>query len=442
MLTKLRFLSAGESHGPRLVSILDGMPAGIPLDVDALQEQLARRQKGYGSTARMKIETDRVRICGGMMHGATTGGPIAFELRNRDWENWRDREVEPMTIPRPGHADLTGAIKYGHRELRLSLERASARETAMRVAAGSIARQLLDHLGVEVGGYVRTLGEVDAELPETNPSADVYRERFVTALSNDLTCPADASYTPMREAVKACRKAKDTLGGVVEVVALGLPPGLGSFSQWDTRLEARIAFAMLGVQAMKGVEIGPAFQNSTKRGTNVQDEIFRDDDGRLFRETNRAGGLEGGITTGEPLVVRIAKKPISTTLEPRRSVDLATGEPAKTAYERSDFCAVSRAVPILEAMLCLVLADAMIEKLGGDSLEEMRPRLESLRRSHLDDLPMNDVPWRFAYGHLDDEAGAHSPDPPDRPDPPAPMDTPGSGRAGDASDDESGESAL
>lgn len=411
MLKRLRFLSAGESHGPRLSAILDGMPAGLPVDLEAIHAQLARRQKGYGSGGRMKIERDLVRISGGCMDGRTTGAPLALEVVNRDWRNWRDREVEPMTTPRPGHADLTGAIKYGYRELRLSLERASARETAMRVAAGTLCRLFLAELGVEVGGYVRQLGPVPAALPEADPSAQIYQTRFATALDNDLCCPSRESYEPMREAVKVCRKAGDTLGGILEVVALGLPPGLGSFVQWDTRLEARIALAMLSIQAMKGVEFGPAFDNATKRGTQVQDELFREDDGRLVRRTNRAGGLEGSITTGEPLVVRLAKKPISTTLEPRRSVDLASGEAAQTQYERSDFCALPRAVPIAEAMLCLVLADALLEKLGGDSLDEIRPRFAALRRSHLDDLPMDNTPWHIAYRTLDptdddDDGGA------------------------------------
>lgn len=396
MLTRLRFLSAGESHGPRLTAILDGVPAGLRLDLDAITAQLARRQKGYGSGGRMKIERDRVRVSSGFMNGQTTGGPIAVDLANRDWKNWRTRDISPMTSPRPGHADLTGAIKYGYRDLRPSLERASARETAMRVAVGAIAQQLLAQLGVTLGGYVCQVGGVSASLDATC-DPEKYRARFEAALRNDLCTPDPDAVEPMRDTIKRCRKAQDTLGGVLEVVALGLPPGLGSFVQWDRRLEARITFAMMSIQAMKGVEIGPAFENAGRLGTQVHDELFRDDDGKIYRKTNRAGGLEGGITTGAPLVVRLAKKPISTTLNPRQSIDLATGLPGVTEYERSDFCALPRAVPIAEAMLALVLADALMEKLGGDSVDEMQRRLGELRRSHVDDLPMDNVPWRFGY---------------------------------------------
>jgi chorismate synthase len=395
MLTRLRLLTAGESHGPELTAILDGLPAGLAVDETAVQDQLARRQRGYGSGGRMRIEKDQAVFTGGIMAGHTTGGPVALTVRNLDWENWKDREVEPMTRPRPGHADLTGAIKYGHRELRLSLERASARETAARVAAGAVCRQLLEAFGVSIGGYAVRVGSVEAELRET-VSHDDYRERFRTALDNDLAAPDAAVAARMREEIKVCRKEKDTLGGVVEVVALGVPPGLGSFAQWDARLEARIAMAMLSIQAMKGVEVGPAFHNAGLRGSAVHDDIVADADGRIRRPTNRAGGLEGGIATGEPLVVRVAMKPISTTLEPRRTVDLATGEAAETRYERSDFCALPRVVPVAEAMLALVLADALLEKLGGDSMAEMEPRFRALRRSHVEDLPMDNQPWKLA----------------------------------------------
>jgi chorismate synthase len=394
MLTRLRLLTAGESHGPELTAILDGLPAGLAVDEAAVGAQLARRQRGYGSGGRMRIEKDQAVFTGGVMAGHTTGGPVALTIRNLDWENWRDREVEPMTRPRPGHADLTGAIKYGHRELRLSLERASARETAARVAAGALCRQLLEAFGVTLGGYAVRIGSVEADLPET-ASPDEYRSRFQTALDNDLAAPDPEAASRMREEIKACRKAKDTLGGVVEAVALHVPPGLGSFAQWDDRLEARIAMAMLSIQAMKGVEVGPAFRNAALRGSAVHDDILSDPDGRIRRPTNRAGGVEGGITTGEPIVVRVAMKPISTTLEPRQTVDLATGQPAETRYERSDFCALPRVVPVAEAMLALVLADALLEKLGGDSVEEMEPRFRALRRSHVADLPMDDRPWHL-----------------------------------------------
>lgn len=396
ILTRLRFLSAGESHGPLLTGVLDGFPAGLVLDPEGIDQQLRRRQTGYGSGGRMLIESDRVRLTGGWMGGETTGGPISFTIKNRDFSNWKDRDIKPMVVPRPGHADLTGAIKYGHRDLRLALERASARETAVRVAAGAICRQLLEVLGVEVGGYVTRIGTV-ATAQANDVNADLLRERARLALENDLACSDPSALDAMRAEIRGVKKAGDTLGGTFVVFALGLPPGLGSYVQWDRRLEARIAHALMSIQAVKGVEVGCAFENTALPGSRVHDDILTTDEGELVRGGNRSGGIEGGISTGAPLFATVAKKPISTTLEPRRSVDLVTGQPALTTYERSDFCAVPRAVPIGEAMLSLVLADAMLEKLGGDSLAEMRLRLESLRRSRVEDLIMNDEPWRFGY---------------------------------------------
>lgn len=389
----LRFLTAGESHGPELTAILEGLPAGLPVDSEAIARELARRQQAYGAGGRMKIEQDRARITAGVMAGRTTGGPIALTIANKDWKNWADREIKPMTVPRPGHADLTGAIKYGYRELRLALERASARETTARVAVGALCKQYLAAFGIRVQGYVVAIGSVQADLPDDVP----YEERFARAESNDLRCPDPAAVEAMRRLVWDCMQAKDTLGGVFEVVALGLPPGLGSHVHWDRRLGGRLLGAVGSIHAIKGVEIGRAFVNATRFGTEVHDELFVDAEGRVYRRTNRAGGLEGGITTGEPLVVRAAMKPISTTLNPRRSVDLATGQPALTVYERSDFNAVPRAVVVAEAMVAFVLADALLEKLGGDSLDEQRPRFEALRRSRLQDLPMDNLPWRFGY---------------------------------------------
>jgi chorismate synthase len=389
----LRFLTAGESHGPELTAILEGLPAGLPVDGEAVAHELARRQQAYGAGGRMKIEQDRARITAGVMAGRTTGGPIALTILNKDWKNWANRAIKPMTIPRPGHADLTGAIKYGYRDLRLALERASARETTARVAVGALCKQYLAAFGIRVQGYVVAIGSVQADLPDDLP----YEERFARAESNDLRCPDPAAVEAMRQLVWDCMQAKDTLGGVFEVVALGLPPGLGSHVHWDRRLGGRLLGAVGSIHAIKGVEIGRAFANATRFGTEVHDELFVDAEGRLYRRTNRAGGLEGGITTGEPLIVRAAMKPISTTLNPRRSVDLATGQPALTVYERSDFNAVPRAVVVAEAMVAFVLADALLEKLGGDSLDEQRPRFEALRRGRLQDLPMDNLPWHFGY---------------------------------------------
>jgi chorismate synthase len=350
----------------------------------------------------MAIEKDEATITAGVMNGLTTGGPIAIDIPNRDFRRWRDREIEPLTVPRPGHADLTGAIKYGHRELRLSLERASARETAARVAAGALCRQFLAALGIEIGSYVVSIGPVIAGIP----AEMTYRERFQAAEQNDVRCPLPTAAEAMRAHIREIMQARDTAGGVFEVVALGVPPGLGSYVQWDRRLDARLIFALASIQAVKGVEAGPAFANAALRGSEVHDEILLAADGQtLYRETNQAGGFEGGITTGEPIVMRAAMKPISTVLDPRRSVNLATGEPAATVYERSDFCAVPRAAVVGEAMVAFFLADALLEKLGGDSLDEIRPRFAALRQARLEDLPMDDEPWRFGYEAYGNNAG-------------------------------------
>lgn len=390
----IRFLTAGESHGPLLTAILEGFPAGVPLTPDDINNELFRRQQGYGSGGRMSIERDTVRITAGVMNGKTTGAPIALLVENRDFKNWKERDITPMTTPRPGHADLTGAVKYGYRELRLALERASARETTMRVAVGAICKRLLVEFGVTIGGYVVQIGDVAAEIPAEMP----YEERFRIAEENDVRCPVSESAVAMREAIRQVKIDKDTLGGIMEIVALDVPPGLGSHVHWDRRLDARIVAAMVSIHAMKGAEIGPAFENATKRGTQVQDEIILEGDGEhLGRHTNRAGGIEGGISTGGPVVARVAMKPIATVLQGIDSVNLATGQVEATTYERSDFCALPRAIPVGEAMLAIVLADTLLEKLGGDSLDEMRPRFESLRQMRLSDLPMDNLEWRFGY---------------------------------------------
>jgi len=391
----LRFLTAGESHGPALTAILEGMPAGLSLDLEEINQQMARRQKGYGSGGRMKIEKDAVQLTAGFMNGQTTGGPVAIAIANLDYTKWRERDIPPMTIPRPGHADLTGTIKYGYRELRLALERASARETAARVAVGAICKQLLTTFDIQIGSYVTSVGEINADVPPTMP----YPQRFANAESNDLRCPIPQRVEAMRQRVHDIMQAKDTLGGVFEVVALGVPPGLGSHVHWDRRLDAQLMWSIGSIHAIKGVEVGTAFANSQRPGSAVHDEIFLADDGqRLYRQTNNSGGFEGGITTGEPIIVRAAMKPISTVLNPRRSVDLATGEETVTLYERSDFCAVPRAAVVGEAMMAITLANALMTKLGGDSIAEMKPRFESLRRARLEDLLMDNETWRFGFG--------------------------------------------
>src|SRR5512145_2814910 len=387
----LRFLTAGESHGPALTAILDGMPAGLPILPDIINKELARRQKGYGSDGRMKIEKDTVQILGGVMAGETTGAPLALLVQNDDHIKWKGKAVEPMTAPRPGHADLTGAVKYGYKDLRPALERASARETTMRVAAGAVCKHFLAQFGVIVGGYVASIGEVTADFGDMP-----YEERFTRAEESDVRCPVETSAEKMRTEIEKTIHGKNTLGGVLEIVALNLPVGLGSFVQWDRRLEAKLAMAIMSVQAIKGVEVGDAFENAKRMGTEAHDPInLQPSTFDLRRSTNRAGGTEGGVSNGQPIVIRAAMKPIATTLVPQQTVDLAKGENAPTKYERSDFCPVPRAVLILEAMVAFVLADALLEKLGGDSLEEMRPRWGTLHRSTLEDLPMDNIPHVF-----------------------------------------------
>lgn len=391
----LRFITAGESHGPTLTAILDGLPAGLPLTAADIDHDLSRRQDGYGKGGRMGIEKDHVRISAGVVAGHTTGAPIAFHVENRDYKNWAEKDIAPMVTPRPGHADLTGALKYGYRELRLSLERASARETTMRVAVGAACKKLMAEFGITVQGYVTAIGTVDADLPDSATVSD-YLNRFEAAEASEVRCPDVAASARMKQTIAECMQAKDTLGGIIEVVVLGLPPGLGSHVQWDRKLDGRLMGAVGGVHAIKGVEIGRAFDQATLPGTQVHDEIAALD-GAILRRSNRAGGLEGGITTGEPLIIRAAMKPIATTLNPLASVNLATGEPQPITYERSDFCPVPRGVPIIEAMVAYVLADALIEKLGGDSVGEMRPRFAALRQNLLTDVPMDNQPWRFGY---------------------------------------------
>ena len=385
----LRFLTSGESHGPALVAILEGLPAGLSLTAELIDRELARRQQGFGAGPRMEIEQDVVRILGGLMESVTIGAPLALLIENNDHAHWRGKPVAPFTTPRPGHADLTGAIKYGYRDLRPALERASARETAARVAVGAVCKHLLAAFEIRVGGYIIAIGEVTADLETIS-----LEERLALAEQSEVRCPEPSASREMMVHIHSTMQAGDTLGGVIEVIALGLPPGLGSHVHWDRRLDARLGAAVLGVPAIKGVEIGPAFENARLSGTRVQDPICLEDV-KLVRTSHRCGGLEGGITTGGPLVVRAAMKPIATTLTPQRSVDLASGQEVPTHYQRSDFCPVPRAVPVLESMVAFVLADSLLEKLGGDSMEEIRPRYAALRQARLSDLPMQDSEHTF-----------------------------------------------
>ncbi|HCU79964.1 MAG TPA: chorismate synthase [Chloroflexi bacterium] len=385
----IRLLTAGESHGPAVTTILEGIPAGLRLAPDDINHDLARRQKGFGSGGRMKIEKDQVQILSGVMSGITVGSPISLQINNLDHVKWKDKAVPALTTPRPGHADLTGAIKYGYNDLRYSLERASARETTARVAAASVCRKLLNEFGIKIGSYVTEIGSIKAQVDDIP-----IEQRISLSEQSDVRCPDDKASQDMRQHIRKIMQDKDTLGGVFEVVALGVPPGLGSYVHWDRKIEAILAKAILSIHAIKGVEIGPAFDNSRKRGTEVHDEIILEGDS-ITRNTNRAGGTEGGVTTGQPLVLRAAMKPISTTLNPLQTVDLSTGKPGPTTYERSDFCAVPRAAVVGEAMVAFVLADELLRKIGGDSLNEMHPRFNALPQASLNDITINNEPTIF-----------------------------------------------
>jgi chorismate synthase len=385
----LRFLSAGESHGQALVITLDGMPAGLDLDIDALNAQLRRRQGGYGRGRRMAIESDRAEVLAGVRHGRTTGAPIALLIRNRDWVNWQqtmyvEREMPEassgakraeVTRPRPGHADLAGAIKYGHEDIRDVLERASARETASRVAAGSLARQLLGRFGVRIASHVSAIG--DLMLPQGRTVS--FDEAQAIDDEAPLRCADTQLQQQMMAFIDAAREAGDTVGGAFEVIATGIPPGLGSYVQWDRKLDGRLAQAMMCIHAIKGVGIGIGPEASFRPGSRVHDEILppSSEAHAPVRPTNRAGGLEGGVTNGEDVRVSGFMKPIATLMKPLRSVDLSTLADAPAAIERSDVCAVPAAAVVGEAMVAMVLADAFLEKFGGDSIEEIARHYEA-----------------------------------------------------------------
>ncbi|HEX4772419.1 MAG TPA: chorismate synthase [Bryobacteraceae bacterium] len=380
----LRFETAGESHGECLVATLTGLPAGIPIDIQYLDRQLWRRQQGYGRGGRMKIETDRVHIVSGVRHSETVGSPIAILIENKDWKNWagilpveaKDAEPgkeKPVHRPRPGHADLAGAIKYNFAESRHILERASARETTARVALGALAKTFLQEFGVGVLSHVVGVGPVRLERCATWQEIVNVSEREDVLLG----CIDADTEARMKEAVDVAYKTGDTIGGVFEVVAHGLPPGLGSHIAWDTRLDGRLAQAIVSIQAVKGVEVGFAEEGARSYGSKVQDTIHYDKEQREFhRGSNRAGGLEGGITNGEDVIVRGLLKPISTLRRPLGSVDLPTRDPALAAYERSDVAVVPAAGVVGEAMVALVLAQAFLEKFGGDSLAETRRNVD------------------------------------------------------------------
>jgi len=378
----LRFVTAGESHGPGLTAIVEGLPAGLELRPDDVDRDLARRQLGHGRGGRMKIESDRAELYAGIRHGRTLGSPVALRIVNRDFANWEERmspwpvdgELEEVHLPRPGHADLAGVQKFGHTDVRNVLERASARETAARVAAGGLAKALLRELGVEVRSHVLQIGSVVAPTPE-----ELAVDDFEAVDESSVRCLDGEASDAMVAEIDAARKANESLGGVFEVRAFGAVPGLGSHLSWSERLDGRLGQAIMSIQAMKGVSIGDAFAVAGKLGSQAHDEIFWSEEQGFYRETNRAGGLEGGMTTGEQVMVRGAMKPLPTLTQPLRSVDISTKQPAAALRERTDSCTVPAAGVVGEAMVALVLGAAYREKFGGDHIEDVKTALNAYR---------------------------------------------------------------
>lgn len=372
----LRFLTAGESHGELLMGIIEGIPAGLLIRVTDIDRDLSRRQVGYGRGNRMKIEKDQVKIYSGVRWGRTLGSPVGLMIRNKDWENWRDKmsvdtmflnSADPLTRPRPGHADLAGALKYSMTDIRNILERSSARETAMRVAVGSVAKRLLEEFGIEVISHVLSIGGVYAKVPKIS-----VHELKKRAEASELRCADPEAEKRMIRKIDEAKVAGDTLGGVFEVIIKGVIVGLGSHVHWDRKLDARLANALMSVQAIKGVEVGAGFGVANRPGSQVHDEIFWSRKEGFYRKTNMAGGIEGGISNGEPIVLRAVMKPIPTLMKPLRSVDLASKRPFKASVERSDVCAVPAAGVVAEAAVAFEIASALVEKFGGDSIEEMK----------------------------------------------------------------------
>jgi chorismate synthase len=385
----LTYLTSGESHGLQLTAVIDGFPAGFPVDIKRINYQLARRQKGFGRGARMKIEKDEVEVVSGILDGYTTGGPITFIIHNRDWKNWTEithptrpvhenlpieqkRPAVETTCPRPGHADLAGAVKGNHHDVRIVLERASARETAARVALGALARQLLEHFNVAFVSHVVRIGPVS--LPPRYDRTDL-TEMTRLSEASEVRCINRETERQMIDTIKSAIEQRDSVGGLVEVIVRGLPIGLGGFSQWHQRLDGKLAGAMMAIHSVKGVEIGLGFRATEMRGSEVHDEIFYDADGdpvkkKFYRKTNNAGGIEGGITNGEDIIIRVAAKPISTLNRPLTTVDVKTKKPAEAMVERADNCVVPALAVICENVAALVLANAFLDKFGSDNLAE------------------------------------------------------------------------
>ena len=388
----MRWLTAGESHGPELVAILEGLPAGVPVTTKDVQNALARRRLGFGRGARMKFELDEVSLSGGVRHGLTQGGPVAITIQNTEWPKWEKimssdpvneselegARAEALTRPRPGHADFTGMQKYGFLDARPVLERASARETAARVALGEVAARFLKSLGIELVTHTVAIG------PISNTELSLPKPSDVSALDEDpVRCFSSSVSAAMVAEIEDCHKAGDTLGGVVETLVYGLPPGIGSYVHWDRRLDSQLAGALMGIQAIKGVEVGDGFETTRRRGSLAHDEIEKDASGIVHRTSGRAGGIEGGMSTGEILRVRTGMKPISTVPKALATIDVSTGEATKAHHQRSDVCAVPAAGIVAEAMVSLVIANAVLEKFGGDSVAETKRNMQSF----LDSIP-------------------------------------------------------
>ena len=382
MLTRLKFLTAGESHGQGLLGILDGVPAGLEISEDYIGVHLARRQMGYGRGGRMKIEKDRAEIWCGVRHGESLGAPLGLIVRNKDWENWTkkmsvspvDDDIREVTLPRPGHADLAGVQKYGFNDIRNVLERSSARETTMRVALGSVCRKLLEDVGIEVGSRVVEIHDVKDKSPI--PDGVSPNQLSKIADTSPVRCLDKDAEASMIQTIGDAKKSGDSVGGIFEVIATGLPYGLGSHTQWNRKLNTRISAMMMSVNAFKAIEIGGGFSGAEKFGSEVHDEIGHDGE-KFTRYSNNAGGIEGGMSNAQPIVLRMAMKPIPTLIKPLRSVDIHTKKPKDAHKERTDSCAVPAASIIAESMLCLVLADSLLEKFGGDSMDQLNAHMQA-----------------------------------------------------------------
>ena len=388
----IRFLTAGESHGPELTGIVEGVPAGFTISKEFIDSYLKRRQKDTGSGGRMNIESDEVFISSGVVNNISTGAPIALRIKNKDWENWKDKDIEPYVVPRPGHADLIGTAKYDLNDIRLVLERSSARETAMRCAIGAIAIQILESMGISVYGYVSSIGKVDYRY-SNDFSLDEMRK-----LTDDspVSCPDADKSQQMEKEISDARKKKDTLGGSITTIATGVPPTLGSYVHWDKKLDAKLARILMSIQSVKAIEVGDGIESSKNYGTSVQDQYVLNKK-EIKKESNNLGGFEGGMTNGENIELTAYLKPISTTLSPIKSVNLAEKEETETVYERSDTCAVPRAVPIFESAMALEILNAVLNKTGGDNKKEIIKNFENIPNLNIDEFDLDNKVWKFGY---------------------------------------------